>query len=125
MFIYLLTISMLHGFESSDPYDALITRLEEERMSTGRLSCNRQEELRDQLTKGRQTMSGDDIRRIGLLLNPRGANVIDLSDATFHSHYRRVVEDNYSNEYLSFADRMAEYDAGHGFYVSLRTDLID
>lgn len=130
-FTFSLTRSVESDTLSSLERDDVISRqvvfdaMENELRATSRLSVASQDQLREMLQRECAAMQREETDRIRALLNPRNAPVIHLTDAESIRGYWRTSPDNYSSSCVSFADRLAEFDASHGYYVSLKADLID
>lgn len=100
---------------SPDQPEETVTEWEAHLRECGRLPIEGQDELRSLLSS---RPSAEFKERLIRLLNPRGAKVVELSDAEFHESYWVTAEDNYGRICGEW-DAMAVFDRAHGFYVHL------
>lgn len=103
----------------NQPADELVARLEAARERADRLSVEEQQALRELLPAlGRE--QGGLRERIIRLLNPRGVRALSLSERQFRVKYFVTTQDNYRLLDTVGEDIFAEFDATHGYYVSLK-----
>lgn len=102
--------------------ERIVSHWENVRAAKNSIPPEAQDELRGLLSSNNAQIQ----KRVIAILNPRNADVVELSDEKLFNDYDITTRDNYAIPLsVDHADRTACFDARHGYYVALRIEPMD